>query len=425
MPLLYNHIVVDSQNLEIFGNTFPVSKSDLVQSLTIQIDPVQPARDPAAPEYAIYAFVEDEEQMQLHGSENTQCLWRHLRNTPNRIARMVNLTTFSFTITRKETTVGFWIPRPIIADLLRDLPSSCVNLEIDTRGHDFLTHGYGHLCDNIRAVLPRLHHLRLRLNVMCPALFGTGYCTGPRDNVYANFKPVNAPYLRTVAINCIPLGMSESESRICGTFQEIHNDPYNVTIQKARITLVHTLSLAKDASCFPAAGKIHVMSVLPAEDWDRSGYTSFVRGDVLSNVGLAIPVCKIGGFDLQDDLLARLPNEHEYIGHPSAIEDLAEGEMWTESIGGARAPAALATKRDSMLPKKTLLAQDTVSWKASHPRKSCMLWVNEKASGIRLLDPECRQGLQDITSANVAPVTEKTPAGWRRISNGERLEKIP
>jgi hypothetical protein len=104
---------------------------------------------------------------------------------------MANLATFSLRVPAGTSgATGFWIPRPLIARLIASLSLTSVNIEVDARGHDFAGPGAGgdsgsggfaachHLCDSLRAVLPRLHHLRLRVKVLCPAVFAAGYRRG-------------------------------------------------------------------------------------------------------------------------------------------------------------------------------------------------------------------------------------------------------
>ena len=63
--------------------------------------------------------------------------------------------------------------------------------------------GNEHLCSTIRGILPRLHHLRLRLNHICPNLFDPNYqFPDPGWSVMTKFM---APHLKTMIINLRPL----------------------------------------------------------------------------------------------------------------------------------------------------------------------------------------------------------------------------
>ena len=66
----------------------------------------------------------------------------------------------------------------VLARVPEALPSTCMALEIDIDGRDVHNTESKHLCPVIRAIIPRLHHLRLRLKYLCPAII----CTeGPKS----------------------------------------------------------------------------------------------------------------------------------------------------------------------------------------------------------------------------------------------------
>ncbi len=151
--------------------------------------------------------------MQREGSAESKAPWARLSDMAALItgsgsgggcgsagSGMANLATFLLRVSdRTGGATGFSIPRPLFALLIASMPSTCVNIDVNTQGHDFAEPGAGlesgsgsggfaasrHLCNTLRAVLPRLHHLRLRIKVLCPAVFAAGYragCTTDDDN---------------------------------------------------------------------------------------------------------------------------------------------------------------------------------------------------------------------------------------------------
>jgi hypothetical protein len=75
---------------------------------------------------------------------------------------MTRLVSFSLTVTPRHVAINFWLPRRAVAPLAAGLPALCVDFEIDTRGWDVaLSRTEPHVCDVLRAALPRLRHLRL------------------------------------------------------------------------------------------------------------------------------------------------------------------------------------------------------------------------------------------------------------------------
>ncbi len=117
-----------------------------------------------------------------------------------------------------------------------------------------------------------------------------------------------------------------------------------------------------------------------------------------------------------DSFLIRTPEGQEFLSYPWAIEAIAEGEIWVETMAGYRLPAS-ATHCTAYV-QKPLPLLDSVAWRALNPRKSCLLWYNENLCGSRLLIAGRRQGFSGIV-----PPREATPAGWGRIRDGAQLQK--
>lgn len=55
-------------------------------------------------------------------------------------------------------------------DLLKSLPASCVNLEIDTDGIEWYEEG-AHVCLIIADMMIRMEHIKLPLNFICESVF--------------------------------------------------------------------------------------------------------------------------------------------------------------------------------------------------------------------------------------------------------------
>ena len=414
LPLLYSDILLTNSNLEAFNQSFNVTHASLVRSLTVIVDPVQPAQKLGSP--YVNAFREDPDRMHQHGSQQSKELWSLLHVSVDKIASMVEMMTFSFNVSTLPNAVGFWIPRPLITEFVKVLPKTCVNVEIDGRGKDDSEPGDAHLCDALREILPRLRHLRIRLSTLCPAIFGDGFSPAQSGDMFSNFRPVAAPRLKTLVINCIPRTFSGSQADICETFQE---NPYtfNATnLLDARIAIVDALCLSKRTSNFSAADCVRVLHGLPHSIYDESVYASLLQRNILEDVTWSLPFRNITGSQ-KDSFLIRTPEGLEFLSFAWAIEALAEGELWTEVGNGSRIPTSSLREGTSVYIQKPLPLLDTKAWKAANPRKSCMLWLNEGVSGTRLLTAECSHGL-----SGVKPVKEKTPAGWIRDGGG-RIRK--
>jgi hypothetical protein len=98
---------------------------------------------------------------------------KEFRRTVNLLANIietgfVSLVTFSLSIDN-EPRDGGWcscyepsVPATNFARLIKALPASCVDIDSHTEEDN------DHLCTVLGALLPRIHHLRLRLSYLCP-----------------------------------------------------------------------------------------------------------------------------------------------------------------------------------------------------------------------------------------------------------------
>lgn len=130
-----------------------------------------------------------------------------------------------------------------------------------------------------------------------------------------------------------------------------------------------------------------------------------------------MPFRNIMGFQM-DSFLIRTPEGREFLSYPWAIGALAEGELWRKTVTGSRFPAPLMEANQLVYPPKRLPILDREAWREANPRKNCVLWLNEKKTGTRLLDAELRQDMDDLS-----PLTERTPKGLNRINGGTDLER--
>ncbi|MCJ1365606.1 hypothetical protein MMC16_004731 [Acarospora aff. strigata] len=414
--MLYHDVLLTNSNLEAFVKRLNVSRGHLVRSLTICIYAVQPEMQPGDPNP--YAFLEDQAYMMRHGNQGSKRLWGSLRDIVGKVASMIRLMTFSFYISPEPYHgIGFWIPRPIVATIIKALPETCVNLEIDTRGLDYLEPGSAHLCEAVRGTLPHLRNLRLRLSTLCPAIFGADFDPSDPAKFFPSFQPVGALALQTVVINCIPFTIYASQASICGTYHEtLYN---NVTRRdaEAEIAFVVSLRLGVERGCYPAAKCLRVIFSLPHGNHDASVYATLIRRDILENQTLALPFRNITDSQ-RDSYLIRTLEGQEIFSYAWAIQALAEGPTWRETTDGYRLPATLLGTESTIYVVKSLPFRSTEEWKANNPRRHCTLWSNETICECRLLDAERREGLTDLTR-----IREKTPAGWHRVCNGSDLEQ--
>ncbi|KAF1954867.1 hypothetical protein CC80DRAFT_506105 [Byssothecium circinans] len=125
--------------------------------------------------------------------------FRQLNNLCACLSTLPNLSAFSLNVA-KEVDRWCALPARPLSDILKSLPPSVVNLELDTEGIDGIwknkpkTSEDLNLCHTISELLPRLETLQLRLSCICTELF--------RSLVMVADAPRKTSKLRFAAINC-------------------------------------------------------------------------------------------------------------------------------------------------------------------------------------------------------------------------------
>lgn len=325
---------------------------------------------------------------------------RRLRRLAALLSEMRNLSTFSFIFSdpRSRNPHPRQLPRHVITTILEKLPTSCVNLEIDTNGLDFLVPNKPHFCDMLRRVLPRLQHLRLRLTYMCPAIFATGFNQHGTIGDRSAFTSMVAPSLKTVVINCRTGFWTTGD---CGRWPSID----------APVSLLKTLRELAACGCFPAIERLWLV-YQPRIQFIGPQYPYYKQCDIIQNQTWAIPflpgMCPQFA-ENRDVCLARLPDGGEVLAHEHVVEKFVEGQTWQTTLSGCSVPAAAIQKSDiwcaKPLPLLDLNCFGAVGW------CQCgfhLLLRNETVTGFQLMGAVQREGLTDES-----PVQLVCPAGWR------------
>ena len=209
LPILYRDIVVTNNNLEPFTMLFHKSPhSGLVRSMSIKMQPkVFPG---GSYDDCMNANIE---YIRLDPTGSTWLLapqpkiWAWLRAIKDIIKTLAYLTSFSFTVSPDKPDSGFMVPGLILTSYVDVLPSSCTDLEVDSRGYDFCHRSFeSHFCDAVRKNLPHLVHLRLRLRQLCSNLIVLEHAKKHKDLIdpnHSQFEEVYTPKLKSVLINSV------------------------------------------------------------------------------------------------------------------------------------------------------------------------------------------------------------------------------
>jgi hypothetical protein len=198
---------------------------------------------------------------------------KHLIPFSKRIMpRMSFLTTFSLVITGEHRRIWGVYPG-FLTRILRALPTTVVNLELDTLGLDvaFRTQAQieeirvsSHICATVGAIIPRLHHLRLRISTLCPRLL----CHLSQDTYEGNLnhnssRPRVYSSLRSAIIRLDPCNNKPPTHR-CGTDNvrpEWHDENYMTTGAE----LKSNLRKLYEAGAFPNLRLLKIVQLEPSD----------------------------------------------------------------------------------------------------------------------------------------------------------------
>lgn len=367
LPLLYDRITVESFWPHRFLHQFPSEKLEMVNFVTLSIT-ASPADRPNV--------------------GGTICVVEsRLRELAALLPRMINLSTFSFNFQDFEPNHPrpIRIHRSIICKLVENLPTSCVNLEIDANGLDDMGTNPLHLCDRLRDVLPRLQHLRLRMAEICPGIFATGFNQDGTTAQQSTITRVVAPFLKTVMINCCAY---QGPARACGTQDGMD----------AHIPLLQRLHEFAACGSFPAIERLWLVHKPRLGDVG-SQYRYYKRCDIMQNQTWCIPLihgyCSNG--DTGRSCFSRTPEGQEVFSFGvSTLEQLVEEQTWKITPGSGRVPSAdiegLDIRRGSAMGSRDLADHRAIE------RCDCQyhrLWRKECDAGVQFLRPVLSEGLLD------------------------------
>lgn len=418
----YRDIVLGVSGFELFLENFSRERGHLVKSLTITIDLAVFSEDfEPAENYEELIFCNQ------NGLGKVGAVWSYMQTLPDILRTMIQLSTFSFVIGPGDAR-GFWLSRPLLAAVIRALPETCVNLEIDTRGCDQDGPASSHLCEILAGVTPRLHHLRLRLRRMCPALFGAempdlgsdsdsssdsdpGSTEGEgKEKNMVQSEHSRYPFLQTVMINCCV------ESYVCTAFmgRRYGWTDYYINRPEARTLIAEYLGQLDHLSTFPHVKRLWLLDLQREDSRYRSMYSAYNRRDIIRNKTWTIPYHPVKNHDDFSLLyLARMPDNTEVLAEKWVIESLAEDQIWKTTLGGTRIPSTLLVNQDDLAfegrIEKPLPTMSVAAYRSMAPYSTCCLWHNEEKTGTRLLSAIESDGVLERH-----PVIELTPPGWRR-----------
>ncbi|MCJ1355484.1 MAG: hypothetical protein MMC33_005476 [Icmadophila ericetorum] len=404
ISMLYRDIVLRDKNL-LNVEKIPVVHRPLIQSITVCL--AQRAIDDLPPNVLERTGLEDNDYLSGPFAEVFE-VWNGLKNLTKMLPEMRNLSTFSFYMDLPLTHV----PRPLLAAVIRALPDSCVSIEIDTDGLDDCQNRSKnvHLCVEFRKLLPRLHHLRLNVAMICCKLLEGERKLGGTETG-DDFNLNIAPNLQTLVIH-YPRQQHRVRAHINNSIHRLRNncDTWSTepVVRRLRSLLDHG-TLPKIRTLIVVNEELHI----PLNQQLLVGHrVKYVR-NIIENTTWAVPMTRITGRDGLAPVLARLPNNEEVIGSLSHLAYTIEGNHWVETAIGSRLPAeTIATRRNAVVEMtrsvptlcRPIICTD---WTERETCNAYALWDWEYDCNRTLLSAVKFEGLEETP-----PVFTVVPSGW-------------
>lgn len=412
-PIFYRHIVLDNSRLIPFYNSFRLDFGPQVQTLTL--------------------LISSEGRHLVDGNPKPHPeLEAKLRHTIQFLNRLDNLASFSLSLKGRGEIL---LEQATVIDIIDALPARCTNLELDTQGQDQEDgKDSAHLCDSLRRLMPRMHHVRIRISSICPALLGTGELSSHHNSSQQSrsidsttkettsattpFRPVELPNIRSLVIYCaLP---HSGKTRCCSYASRSAQTEYTGPSWTPITTAMEQLPTGPK----PPPGDASILAInatrqlAEADFEDPTVWQAVVVARPTARTSQAVPHRAI--WSSADSVFVRLPDGRDLVTTLGNAALLAEGETWCGNLGGARVPrAALEAEREGRpsfaggLVRAALSPLRTAAqWKEEFPRRMMHLFGNEDMVGERLLEVETREG-EGIYLA-VEPVAERTPEGYER-----------
>ncbi|KAH8889085.1 hypothetical protein GQ53DRAFT_808052 [Thozetella sp. PMI_491] len=299
VPIFYSTVVLGNDNVSIFTATHSARYYTFIRSLTIRVD------------ISMWCNLSLSDITWEDSLANAVKTSRKLQELTHILPRLSNLTTFSLYVDEE----GRSIRRPIVSvtkrclvELLRALPPTCIDLEIDTRGLESY---------EVRGVWDDGHLLN-----------------------FSNLQPISMLSLKTFIIDAhttfdgLPAALpcSPKVERLWGSK---HESMFYQALQHA----------LKCKSCIPSDSDIYIIFSCPQNsDAGIKRWHGIARTRVNDGTTLATPFIKgrkLKEGDSTNQYLVRIEDQQYLTDVFSEVVQLAEGQLWKDFEGGERLPRAV------------------------------------------------------------------------------------
>lgn len=323
------------------------------------------------------------------------------------ISRMKNLQTFSLSF-EEPIGQGFNVPSVVIVSILRSLPKTVVNINLDCDCISSPDLNQPHVCHAVSALLPRLRSLRIRTSHLCSGILSSIYPQATLDNERPksptqSTKPIATSSLEYLLIRLITRPESEHgpHTALCYTGDKsLHGTRLADTLQD-----LYRFGAFPCLRQFAVVGRVDAPPSPRNDNWNVFKVRVFNR-DAMRTI--TFPWCARGG---SSSLYMIRDSEGDWFGSFDETSTALEGPLrWT---------------RNGIRPVQPRNYNQDDVWKLDHSRLasrasvmenfgvSFRLWKHEAATGLKLLHVRTATGFDDteVTSQIV-------PYGWRWVPEG-------
>ncbi|KAH8787851.1 hypothetical protein F5883DRAFT_634753 [Diaporthe sp. PMI_573] len=343
-PIFYKHIVLDNTRMVPFQNSFRLDYGPQVRTLTLLISK-EDELDQRMRNLSVLPTGLSPSHVMLHPQLDGK-----IRGIIPILKKLDNLASFSLSVEARGNSL---LKRSTIANLVDALPAGCTSLELDTLGLD-IQNGVDrpHLCDSLRRVMPRMHHVRIRVASVCPALLGTGELSNhhgltqqspvvdsPAEEVSSRipYKPVDLPNINTLVVYCmLPSWCSTQLGRktgYCGAGDSLRTLGHHIGPCWIPITTAMK-QLATGPKPPPASACILAINATDELDLRPPLYQGTTVDRPTANTPQDVAAWEFGRYEA----FIQVPDGRCFVTTAVNVALLAEGPAWCDTLGGGRVP---------------------------------------------------------------------------------------
>ncbi|KAL8650772.1 MAG: hypothetical protein Q9210_003630 [Variospora velana] len=245
----------------------------------------------------------------------------HLWTNVDRLADAIksqsrHLVSFSLRINKSppggmtnSTPLKAWMSTQCLSRLLKALPESCIDIELDTKAREMddlsRSHpeepappesGPDHLCVVLRNMIPRLRHFRLRMKSLCPDLVSLGARGEHRFAIARRLRSMTISLCLEDNAGRVYPCVGHTAAQIAAGAQDLDLDIRDNNRLQAR--LIETLQAAYKTGALPQANIIQVMDFRHGNGFSRSLY---VQQDCISSTSHTLPLREVWDEPRVDD----------------------------------------------------------------------------------------------------------------------------